>query len=287
MKKSFLMPFLGASLLGIGGPIGSLKNAPHQVVQAAKSKKTSPKQKNYHFSGTVVIKKKSSKHLSLYSNSLTKVTSHLNNTSYVYVSSVKKVNKKIIAYRYKNNQWIKTNDISRVSNKQKVSKDKVSRLAAGFKPYKETFKVGYTGAYLMTKDGKKTDTIDKGKIVKLIGVGSIKNNRAWELNNGSFIYAKYLVSANTSISTQKLPTISTNSMDSLDPQIVSQLKDSSVPLLSKYSIVKSLSGEQHELAEKLLMDQMGISSTSTSRFDSIMNNISQSATTSLNWIHNS
>lgn len=288
IKKKLLISIAGITLFSAGNElINRQSNFSKSIVYAAKSKKKRVN-KNlnysyYKFSGIVTIKNNKRNKLPLYNNSLTKVTTHLHTYKQITVSATKKIHGKVVAYRYKNNQWILRKDIATVKVNHKAPK-KV-KLASNFKAEKVTFKVIYNGAYLMNKNGKKINQINKGKIVKLIGVGQIKASRAWQLKDGTFIYAKYLGSVDTPLSINNQSNDNSCAEETLDTNIANQLKNPNVALLTKYSLVKNLTGKQHDLAEKLLMDQMGVSLGSSSRFDSIMNNTMEVENEVNNWIH--
>lgn len=173
------------------------------------------------YAATVVLKDDAQDKVSLYDYKLKKVTATLSNVSYIYTTNVKKVNGKIVAYRYKSNQWIKVEDVASVtkghkkpsttsskktktstkkttstkttkkSTTKKTSSTKTPKMTAS----KETWKVGYKNvqAYLMDGSGKKVKNIAYGKKVKAVAVGTINGQRAWKLSDGNYIYAKYLV----------------------------------------------------------------------------------------------
>lgn len=273
------------ALVGLLGANTITMTNEHNIASAATTKKVLKKKKIAKkskakitpYNAQVIVKKKT---LPLYNSSLTKVTKKLKNVHSIHTSSVMKINNKIVAYRYSATQWIKKSNIISVKPYTKTSSVK---LAPNFSVEKETWKVGYNGAYLMDKNHQKLSSIDVGSTVNAIGVGESGSSRIWELKDGSFIYAKYLVSSDSYVS--KKSTTTSISQDILSPDTVNQLKDPSLPLLSKYNLVKSLSDQQHQAAEKLLMDQMGLSLISSSSFENQMNKINQTSSTVNNWIH--
>ncbi|QNQ82410.1 YSIRK-type signal peptide-containing protein [Lactobacillus sp. PV037] len=180
------------------------------------SKDTTSNKTTYSvYAATVEVNSDVNNNIPLYDYKLSKVTAHLK-ASYVYTTYVKKVNGKVVAYRYKSNQWIKASDVDKVtkghqapsvksnkdtkkttSSKSTTTKKTSSKVkvATGFKASKENWVVGYPGAYLMDKNGKKIKSVKKGTKIEAIGVKGAATDpkRTWQLSDGSFIYAKYLM----------------------------------------------------------------------------------------------
>ncbi|MBP2058670.1 hypothetical protein J2Z60_001858 [Lactobacillus colini] len=180
--------------------------ATKKATTSKKSKATYPA-----YSATVVLNNNVKK-VSLYDYKLKKVTATLSNVSYIYTTNVKKVNGKIVAYRYKSNQWIKAEDVASVakghhkpaassknSTSSKTSKSTTKKSSSTKAPKmtatNQTWKIGWptSKAYLMDASGKKVKNIAYGKTVKAVAVGTINGKRAWKLSDGNYIYAMFLV----------------------------------------------------------------------------------------------
>ena len=188
------------------------------IASVVAGKKTTSKTTYPAYAATVILKDDAKDKVSLYDYKLKKVTATLSNVSYIYTTNVKKVNGKVVAYRYKSNQWIKAEDVESVTKghkkpsitsikttsttksstkttKKSTTKKNSSTKAPKMSASKETWKIGYKNAqaYLMDASGKKVKNIAYGKTVKAVAVGTINGQRAWKLSNGNYIYAKYLV----------------------------------------------------------------------------------------------
>lgn len=188
------------------------------TVSTNSDKKTSSTKVTYPaYAATIVVNDDVNNNIPLYDYKLNKVTGHLKAT-YVYTTYVKKVNGKVVAYRYNSNQWIKAEDVASAtkghktptvkskkdSDAEKTTTSKSTatkkttskvKVASGFKASKESWVVGYDGAYLMDKNGKKVKSVKKGTKIEAIAVKGTGASRTWQLADGSFVYAKYLMSA--------------------------------------------------------------------------------------------
>ena len=189
------------------------------TVSTTSDKKTSSTNVTYPaYAATIVVNDDVNNNIPLYDYKLNKVTGHLK-ASYVYTTYVKKVNGKVVAYRYDSNRWIKAEDVASVTKGHKTptlksSKDNETKktatskstttskttskvkVATGFTASKENWVVGYNGAYLMDKNSKKIKSVKKGTKISAIAVKGTGTARTWQLADGTFIYAKYLVPAN-------------------------------------------------------------------------------------------
>lgn len=197
---------------------GHKKSTVTTTTSSTKNTKNSTTKITYPaYAATIVVNDDVNNNIPLYDYKLNKVTGHLKAT-YVYTTYVKKVNGKVVAYRYGSNQWIKAEDVASAtkghktptvkskkdSDAEKTTTSKSTatkkttskvKVASGFKASKESWVVGYDGAYLMDKNGKKVKSVKKGTKIEAIAVKGTGASRTWQLADGSFVYAKYLMSA--------------------------------------------------------------------------------------------
>lgn len=173
----------------------------------AGKKTTSTKTTYPAYVATVNLKDDAKNKVSLYDYKLSKVTATLSNVSYIYTTNVKKVNGKIVAYRYKSNQWIKAEDVASVTEGHKKpatsSKKNSTATASSKTTTKKTngstfvasnsiLQVRYNNVYTVDQNGKKLKPIKKGKIFKSTGKIKIDGKYAWKVSKNTYVFAMYL-----------------------------------------------------------------------------------------------